>query len=143
MRTWKPDTCECVIEELYNGTEIIGGGQVVKKCAAHSTVLDSELYGVLFANPDGENKMKNQIYRTLLGYDEIKNLGLEKITKDKEGRDVIGLADGVEYNWSFEGTGKNRILNVEVKGKALTKGQKDSIKALGDQKFGAGKIKVI
>jgi hypothetical protein len=143
MKTWKPDTCDCVIEEIYQGTEIVGGGQVVKKCAAHSTVEDKDLYGVLYANPDGENKVKNQMYRVLLGMEDVKGLGLEKVTKNKEGNDVIELADGVDYKWTFDGLGYNRKLKVEVKGAALTKAKKDNIKAHADAKFGNGKVEII
>ena len=143
MKTWKPDTCNCVIEEIYQGTEIVGGGQVVKKCDHHSAVADEDLYGVLYANPDGENKVKNQMYRVLLGMEDVKGLGLEKITKNKEGNDITELADGVEYKWSFDGVGYDRKLKVEVKGATLTKGKKDSIKAHADTKFGAGKVNII
>lgn len=143
MKTWKPDTCDCVVEEIYEGTAIVGGGQVIKKCEAHSTVADEDLYGVLYANPDGENKVKNQMYRVLLGMEDVKGLGLEKVTKDKEGNDITELADGVDYKWSFEGIGYDRKLKVEVKGATLKKADKDSIKAHADTKFGSGKVEII
>lgn len=144
MKTWKPDTCECLIEEIYNGKDIVGGGQVLEKCLAHQNVPDNELYGVLYSNPDGENKRKNQVFRILLGYESVKGLGLEEAKTDPEGNDVgLGLKKGIEYNWSFEGTGKNRVLKVDVKGASLSILQKAAIKTLCDTKFGVGKVEVL
>lgn len=144
MKTWKPDTCECLIEEIYNGTEIIGGGQVLKKCQAHESVADNDLYGVLYSNPDGENKRKNQMLRILLGHEDIKDLGLEEAKTNPDGSSAgLGLKQGIEYTWSFEGTGANRKLKVELKGAILSKQQKDAISALSETKFGSNKVEII
>lgn len=141
MKIWKPDTCGCEIEEVYNGTDIVGGGQVLKKCVAHAGVADNELYGVLYSNPDGENKRKNHLYRTLLGMEEVNGLALDEVKKDEKGKDVgVGLKEGLEYEWSFSGTGKDRILTATVKGTTIQKTKKDSIKAHCDSKFGVGKV---
>lgn len=142
MKIWKPDTCKCIVEELYNGNEIIGGGQIINKCEAHTTVPDTDLYGVLYANPDGENKVKNTVRNILLGQDKIKNLGLEKTVSNK-GSSEIAFNDGVDYEWNFIGTGKDRKLNVEIKGASLTVNQKESIKSLCNSKFGLGKVEII
>lgn len=143
MKTWKPDTCECVIEEIYNGTEIIGGGQVVKKCVAHDSVPDNELYGVLYSNPDGENKRKNMVHRALLAHDELKSLGIEEQKTNPDGSDAgMGFKKGIEYIWLFTGTGKNRVLNIEVRGANLSSGQKAAIKNHCDNKFGVGKVAI-
>jgi len=140
MKTWKPDTCECHIEEVYNGTEIVGGGQVLNKCQAHADVPDNELYDVLL---NKENRVKNGFHRILLGHDNLKTLGLHKMTKQKDGTDVAELKDGVEYKWQFEGTGKNRVLKAEIVGATLTKNQKDAIKALCDTNHGQGKVDIL
>lgn len=144
MKIWKPDTCQCEVEEVYNGNEIVGGGQILKKCAAHADVADNELYGVLYANPDGENKRKNLVYRTLLGLDDVKGLGLENVKKKPDGTDdTIELKEGITYDWSFEGTGKNRKLKVQVKGANLTGQQKQAIKNSCDNRFGQNKVEVL
>ena len=140
MKTWSPDTCGCTVEEIYEGTEIIGGGKVIKKCNVHSSVPDNELYGVLYSNPDGENKRKNLVHRILLGHDNP-SFGLEK-KEMKDGQESVSLKEGVEYEWSFEGTGKNRVLNVSVKGAVLTEKHKSDFKDLCDAKFGRDKVKV-
>ncbi len=142
MKTWKPDTCECHIEEVYNGNEIVGGGQVLSKCAAHASVPDEDLYGVLYSNPDGENKVKNMMHRILLGHEEVKDLGLEKVTKNNQGVDEVSFKEGVEYKWSFSGEGKHRKLQVEMKGINLSKAQKTLLKESADSRFGVGKVEI-
>ena len=144
MKTWKPDTCECLMEEIYNGTEIVGGGQVLKKCSAHTSVADNELYGVLYSNPDGENKRKNQMLRILLGYESVKGLGLEEIKINEDGSEGgLGLKKGIEYSWLFEGIGKNRVLKVDIKGANLSNAQKSAVKSLSDTKFGLNKVEIL
>ena len=64
-QTWRPDTCECVIEEEVVDGEITPG-DVISKCSAHSGVADGDLYGVLIGNTDGENKRKNLIHAYLV-----------------------------------------------------------------------------
>jgi len=143
MKTWQPDTCECVIEEIYNGTEIIGGGEVVSKCKVHQDVADKDLYGVLYSNPDGENKVKNHVYRILLGYEGVKDLGLEELKTTTDGESAgLGLKTGLKYEWSFSGEGATRIFAFEVKGAILTQDQKDAILAEASVKFGDGKVEV-
>jgi hypothetical protein len=144
MKTWKPDTCECLVEEIYDGAEIVGGGAVLKKCDVHKGVPDEELYGVLYSNPDGENKRKNQMLSILLSQDSVKGLNLEETKKNEKGEDAgVGLKSGIEYVWHFEGEGSDRILKVEVKGAALTAEQKQDIVDLTETKYGNGKVEII
>lgn len=142
-QTWRPDTCGCKVEENYDDN-IETLGKVLVKCETHKDVLDDELYGVIYSNPDGENKRKNLVYGILLGLDEIKDLGLEekKLVKDGSER-VVGLRQGIEYIWSFEGMGKERKLNVEIGGVDLSSVQKKSIKDLCDKKFGLNKVNIL
>lgn len=133
-----------MVEEIYNGTDIVGGGQVLRKCAAHSSVDDADLYGVLYSNPDGENKRKNQIHRILLGLESVKGLGLEEQKLNPDGSSAgVGLKNGIEYKWSFQGTGRNRTMRVEVRGAPLSILQKTSIASACDAVFGAGKIEIL
>ena len=142
MKTWKPDTCECEVEEIYSGTTIIGGGQVLKKCVAHISVADGDLYGVLYDNPDGENKRKNQMLRILLGHEGI-NLNLQQTKINPDGSNLIELKDGISYNWSWTGVGKDRVLNVIISGANLTTNQKNSIRTLCNTKYGTGKVEIL
>ena len=144
MKTWKPDTCECEVEEIYQGTEIKGMGRVIHKGPEHINVPDDELYGVLYSNSDGENKRKNQMLRILLGFESVKGLGLEEIKKNQDGSDAgLGLKQGIEYDWSFTGIGKDRILRVEVRGGNLSIPQKNAIRALSNTKFGINKVEIV
>lgn len=143
MRTWTPDTCPapgCIIEEIYDGPTITGGGVVVRKCSAHKGVPDEELYDVLL---NKENRPKNIVFRILLGHEDIKGLGLEELKTNQDGSSAgLGLKVGIEYVWEFIGDGKDRILNFEVKGAALTEQQKLDIITLCDTKFGVGKVEI-
>lgn len=142
MKIWRPDTCGCAIEELYENETIIGGGQVITKCAAHDVVPDEELYGVLYANPDGENKMKNLMHRALLGYDGL-DLGVSEQKMSRHGDVVRELKEGIEFDWSFEGKGKNRKLKVGIKGKNLSVVEKAALRAEGERLFGSKRIDVV
>ena len=143
MKTWTPDTCPapgCIVEEIYDGPTIIGGGVVVRKCSAHKGVPDEELYDVLL---NGENRPKNIVHRILLGHEDIKDLGLEEQKTNPDGSSAgLGLKVGIEYSWQFIGEGKDRILSFEVKGAALTVQQKLDIVALCNAKFGIGKVEI-
>jgi hypothetical protein len=139
MKTWKPDTCDCVVEELYNGTEIIGGGAVLKKCDAHASVPDDQLYGVLYANPDGENKRKNRIESILLG-GEGQNFNLHETVTNSDGSVTVKWKGGVTFSWAWTGTGAGRTLNITVTGVNLTTNQKNTINNIATTRFGAGKV---
>lgn len=142
MKTWKPDTCECLVEEIYEGTNIVGGGQVVRKCEDHSTVPDNELYGVLYANPDGENKRKNQVMRGLLGYEGF-NLNLQETKTNPDGSTSIDFKNGISVSWQFSGVGKDRVLQITVIGVNLTNNQKTTIRNFCNKKFGTSKVEIL
>src|SRR3990167_1118752 len=126
---WGPDTCGCkIIETCEDETSQVLSTRIVLKCADHIDVPDEELYGVLYSNPDGENRMKNEIESTLLGHFELKDLGLheKKFNKDGEG-EYIGFKKGLKYLWSFSGKGKDRVFNFEIKGATLSPSQRKAI----------------
>lgn len=140
MKTWKPDTCDCWVEEIYEGTTIKGGGQVLRKCVRHANVPDNELYGVLYSNPDGENKRKNRTEKHLL---EL-NIGVLSELKTKEdGSTYLDWKPGVRFDWSFEGQDKETILNVEVVGTTLSVLKKNAVKALIEADFGRDKVNLL
>lgn len=143
MNTWKPDTCECEVEEIYNGTEIIGGGQVLHKCKAHKDLQDDEVYGVLYANPDGENKRKNEIEAMLLGQRGI-DFGLheQKFNKDDEPAGV-GWKKKLKYKWAFTGNGKDRVLSFEIKGANISDENRKIIQQKCQEKFGINKVNIL
>ena len=146
LQTWKPDTCNCKFEEEYDNedsTVPMTCTKVIEKCQIHLSIADEDLYGVIYANADGENKRKNQMHRILLGYDEIKDLGLEEVKVDENDRESVNFKKGIKYIWSFEGDGKDRVLVVDVKGAVIDAPQKKLIQSLCNKRFGKNKVKVI
>lgn len=137
MKIWKPDTCNCIIEEIYNGNEILGGGAIVKKCESHKNVPDNELYGVLYSNPDGENKRKNTLYKHFL--ENNKGVISEDIEQD-DGSVITKFKKGINFNWSFSGLDKDRVLEVEITGAEIQKSVKDSARSVSEGVFGVGKV---
>jgi len=142
-QTWKPDTCECHVEEQYDNSienAEMTCSKVLKKCSAHIAVADADLFGVLYSNPDGENKRKNLVHKYLL---ETDSLGLAEDVVQKDGSTIRTLKAGVKYDWSFSGTGKDRVLNAEIKGATLAVGQKNNLKTFCDSTLGVNKVNII
>lgn len=140
-QNWTPDTCECTIEEKHNPSDQnykIQFSKVIKKCSVHQSISDEELYGILYDNPDGENKRKNLIHKLLL---EDDTLQLSEEKTKPNGEKYKDFKQGISYNWSFNGNGKDRVLVVEVKGVNLKQSDKDKIKTYHN--FGQGKVEVI
>lgn len=113
---WRPDTCGCVILQEFDKDDLPAGAHLKafeSKCQAHATLTDVEAYDAIhgtIAKP-GENLRKNLAYKELL---EIPELVEEKV--NDAGDVVKTLKQSVVYDWSFTGTGKERVLNVDVKG---------------------------
>lgn len=100
---WRPDTCGCIIIETHDDEANTWSGVPESKCPAHASVPNQELYGVLHANPDGENKRKNQVHGMFLELDEYRDI-------DEEGNNV--LIAGLQMHYEFTGSGKDRVLEV-------------------------------
>ena len=118
MKIWKPDTCECVVEEIYNGHEIVGGGKIIKKCLPHEEVPDEELYGILYSNPDGENKRKNLLRKHLT---ENYEGTLSERKTDPNGTEVIDFKPDVTFDYEWLGSGKKRVLKLKLDNKRVVK----------------------
>lgn len=141
MKTWQPDTCPspgCIVEEIYVGSAITGMGAVVQKCAAHLGVADAALYGVLYANADGENKRKNLVEGKL--QTDLRSV-LYDAAVDEGGNLVLKAGINVILTWS--GTGSTRVLTITITGVSLTNGQKNSINNYCTATFGAGKVVLV
>lgn len=89
--------------------------QVARKCSAHASIPDNELYDTLHAAPASEGKRRNR----LRGW-------------------VEENAPGVTVDVSWSGTGKNRVLLITTTG--ATQQQKNFAQNWCDQQFGAGKV---
>lgn len=138
---WTPDTCGCHVEEEYdadNPNSPMTCVGVRKKCPAHAAVLDADLYGVLYANPDGDNKRKNRIHGMLFGY-EGPDLSLWQDVLTADGT-VRQFKSGIGFSWAFSGTGANRVITVTITGKNLTANQRNLVQNYLDTTFGVGKV---
>lgn len=133
LQIWKPDTCGCIIEERHGEGNGVEFNRVIEKCTVHQTVPDNQLFGVLYANPDGENKRKNRLEKAL-----IETTGLNLGELNSNGAYV--WRTGLGFTWSWTGTGANRVLKVSIVGRTLTTQQRNTIQQWCDTNFGAGRI---
>lgn len=130
---WRPDTCGCVIEELHDPSNPAFGVQfsaVINKCPAHATVADADVWGVVYANPDGENKRKNLLHKALL---ETSSLNLSVLAADG----TFQWKPGTTFNWSYNA---NRVLEVSISGTNLTTAQRNTVNNFCTTQFGANKV---
>ena len=140
---WSPDTCGCKLHRICKmiGDEYVCQTFDTKLCEAHEGLTHEEIHDVVKI----ENTSKNLIERELL-----KDETLTDVIPSEESQNLLGAGklpprkwkDGIKYNWSFIGTGKNRVLKVQVDGVELTKNQKNSIKLFSKDKFGKDKIEI-
>jgi len=125
---WSPDTCGCTVEEYWDPANPQAGktfSRVVKRCPEHSTVDDSALYGVLYANPDGENKRKNRARAFL------EDIGID-----------FSQGSGEDMVWNFTGSGASRVLHVSLVKGTLTTAQRTSLATKALDEFGSGKMAI-
>ena len=113
LQTWKPDTCGCVVVENVPQTGNKTLASVTKKCPAHADVSDADLYGVLYANPDGENKVKNVVMAELMDEGVTESFRLtEKVLINGELQKQFRA--GHDCLCHFTGSGANRVLEIEA-----------------------------
>ena len=142
FKTWKPDTCNCVIEQTHDPQNPAHGVQfskVIEKCIAHQNVPDDQLNGVIYANSDSDQKRKNLLMKELLGNTALKLS--ETVTID--GNTIQRFKTGIDYNWSFQGLDKDRVLNISLTGITLSPTIKAIIQSYCDTTFGVGKINIV
>lgn len=131
MRTWSPDTCECEIEEVYNGQTIVGGGVVVRKCSAHASVEDADLYDVLL---NKENRVKNRVQTQLM-------TAFSSILGDVDAATgSVSWKRGIVFNWAWSGVAPNRVITISLVGATLNSQQRNAAQAWCDANIGAGKV---
>lgn len=144
VEMWGPDTCECKLKRIC---KTINGEYVCQTfssefCRAHEGLTLEEVHDAV----EVENTSKNLVEGELNKIESIS----EEIVNPNADPELLGagksrprkLKEGIKYNWSFTGSGKNRVLHVDVGGAELTKQTKDSIKLFTKEKFGEGKVNV-
>ena len=140
VTTWSPDTCECTID--YEWDETLAGedrthayNRTRTTCQDHTGVTKSELLDTL----NSENQRKNITKEWVLqNIPDVKRTIVDQTTGDS----TEDFKSGMEFEWSFTGKGKNRILHAGIKGKALSELEKTSIQDYGNSEFGTNKVMV-
>lgn len=135
---WGPDTCGCEIEfefddELPEASRVHTAATIIKTCPAHSTIdiVDKhDHYDTVLK----ENQRKNIVHGQIM--EQFPHLVDDKGDKGKS------LKEGINYKFEFQGTGKNRTLNIELEGANLSTADKKKIKDLSDTTFGNGKVTI-
>lgn len=138
-QTWHPDTCGCIVEQEYDPALPASQwtlSQIFRKCPAHQSVPDDQLYGVLYQNPDGENKRKNLMEKFLL--EELVGT-LSESYLDDNGKEQLRWRQGVRYEWSFD---RDRTLRVRMRGGVVTGQRRGAVLTRADGVFGAGRVVV-
>jgi len=110
--------------------------RVINKCLAHQGVPDEDLYGVIYENPDSEQKRKNKLEGYLLSN---ATLGLSEMVTDDDNVPTAKYKKGVRYQWSFD---ENRVLVVNMSGATLNNANKNAIRNHCDTNFGNGKVNI-
>ena len=129
---WSPDTCGCIIE--YSWDDSVQDHthelhRVIKKCEHHASLSDSEVWDTV----NSENKGKNVAHGEMLAVERISDAVPGGARKFKE---------GVNFDWKFEGTGKNRVLKPSIVGADLSKVEEEVVHSKLKVSLGANKLKV-
>ena len=126
VQRWRPDTCGCVILEEHGTSAYISHEFV---CPEHQGLTPAELA----IHPLDNNRRKNHTEGEFMS-----RLPSTLTTTDAEGN--IVYKNGIKFNWSFSGVGKDRVLTVNYTGVTLTNPQKNTLQGVLDTRFGVGKV---
>lgn len=129
---WWPDTCGCVLDEAVAADRSKTLDRVVSKCPAHADVPDAELYDLIYASADSEHKRKNQLEGFLAHHPDFG----EDVANPRDGTLARRLRSDLALDWTFTGTGKERVLSAAVRGARLTPQQRQAIRGfIGTRKI--------
>jgi hypothetical protein len=131
---WSPDTCGCSIDyqwddSLPNDQITITPVGVPTKCAAHSSIA---AVPTAFNTISEENGRKN-ISRSLL-LDNGPSTLYDIVDGNRQ------FKTGIDISWAWSGTAPNRVITITVTGITLTNAQKNTVRNVLNNRFGAGKV---
>ena len=142
---WQPDTCQCRIMYEWD-TETSEDERVHtpialdnSECPDHQGVFNT--VGEAFAVLLGENRTKNIVLSEIVE-GRVAELASMVQTRIIDGDPVDELKPEIGYRWRLTGTGKNRVVEVQFAGVALTATQKQRLQQRCDTLFGPGKVVV-
>ena len=140
LMTWKPDTCDCVLEESHDPSDSSYGvkfSRVISKCSSHEDLPDNAIYGAVYSNSNSDQKRKNLLEKFLI---ETDSLGVSEEVLQDDGTTMRQFKKGITYTWNFTGKGNSRILNVSLSGVTLGNPVKATINTFLSSTFGSGKV---
>lgn len=116
--TWRPDTCECVLEYSWDdatseASRAHSFAKVVSSCPAHNSLTGANVYEAVV----GENQRKNRT-------SAIAQVQLASLTPEG-------------WLWYYD---PSRVLQVVIPN--LTAQQKNQLQSACDAALGAGRVKV-
>jgi hypothetical protein len=141
--TWSPDTCSCVIDYTWDSRVSEDDRKhffkdMISTCPAHKHVGDGLS---IFSIVVDENSRKN-IFERIAMQNVEKHL-LDESEIDENGKPLIKWRKGVRYEFKFEGTAPQRIVNVRVAGANFHNDFIARLQSLADKEFGIDKLNVI
>lgn len=135
---WKPDTCDCVIDYVWNDqdpedntTHVVSN---INKCAVHSTLATNNAVwdAIKVENPRKNHAIKEILDRAPASLFDLDTDGVTRKFKK-----------GIDVNFSFTGVAPNRLITINVTGVTLTTNQKNNIQTFLNNRFGVGKVTLV
>ena len=133
LQNWSPDTCKCVFEEkVVEG--VVSFNKMLNKCPNHVTVLDEQVWNTVIDEQlriaEVNKQVNNSSAMTVLSLEEKR---MSKIILKILNKGNITIPDKIlssdkSVKHSFTGTGKDRVLEVELNN--FTIQEKEEIKNL-------------
>jgi hypothetical protein len=121
IQFWEPDTCPCAVAERKHWDRVDPSKHLYKtydharrRCTAHESVSYADLYNVIFADPSGENRRKNEIEKILTYCDRYGCW-----TRQPSGQYSRVLKPGIAFLYGWTGEGRDRLLHVGISGASL------------------------
>ena len=138
INQWSPDTCGCTIEYSWDDSvsaelRTHSATRIVKACLAHDGLKNDTANH--YDKVRNENVRKNKAHGQLLALSQIGDVVLQP-----NGETYFQLKNGITINYSFTGTGADRVLSVSVVGYNLSTTQKNTLTAWCETNLGVGKV---
>ena len=136
IQTWRPDTCECVINQQYDDQAdpiVLTVHSVQNRCSQHSSLTNNtDLYDVV----NEENPRRNFAFGHILD-----NAPTPMYDLQEDGSRTF--KKGITVDWAYTGTIPNRVLTITVTGITLTTNQKNAIQTKLNERFGINNVVIV
>ena len=142
INRWSPDTCKCNFEYQWDEDLPVGSRPILWKSN-------------LNVCPEHSGQTGEPVYTSCLDQNQRKNITIDEI--EKQFPDIIETFEdpftgepnlkrrkfGVTTDWFFTGKDDTRVLNIELRGRPQSIGEKTAMRARLNAKFGTGKVNFI